>query len=72
MLFELFVATMAQNFKNLVLKHFAVIWVSNISFLLPMWPVRMVWLKGRIGPFVRWLERCTTSIGLREDIERRR
>jgi transposase InsO family protein len=30
--------------------------VSNISFLLPMWLVRMVWLRGKIVPFVRWLD----------------
>jgi hypothetical protein len=34
--------------------------------------VRMVWLRGKIVPFVRWLERCSMSIGLREDIGRRR
>jgi hypothetical protein len=42
MLFELFVATMAVNLKTLLLKPFVVIWVSNISSLLPMWLVRMV------------------------------
>jgi hypothetical protein len=36
MLFELFVATMVVNLKTLILKLFVVIWVSNISFLLPM------------------------------------
>jgi hypothetical protein len=41
-MFELFVATMVVNLKTLVLKPFIVIWVSNISFLLPMLPVRMV------------------------------
>jgi hypothetical protein len=64
MLFELFVATMAVNLKTLISKPFVVIWVLNISFLLPMWLVRMVWLKGKIGPFVRWLGRCLMSIGL--------
>jgi hypothetical protein len=53
MLFELFVATMAHNLKTLSLKPFVMIWVSNINFLLPMWPVRMVWLRGKIVPFVR-------------------
>jgi hypothetical protein len=72
MLFELFVATMAVNLKTLTSKPFVVIWVSNISFLLPMWLVRMVWLRGKIIPFVRWLGRCSTSIGLREDIGWRR
>jgi hypothetical protein len=42
MLFELFVTTMAVNLKTLVSKTFVVIWVLNISFLLPMWLVRMV------------------------------
>jgi hypothetical protein len=68
MMFELFVATMAMNLKTLILKSFVVIWVSNISFLLPMWLVRMVWMRGKIIPFVRWLGRCLMSIGLRGDI----
>jgi hypothetical protein len=72
MLFELFVATMAMNLKILTSKPFVVIWVSNISFLLPMWLVRLVWLRGRIVPFVRWLGRCLMSIGLRGDIGRMR
>jgi hypothetical protein len=42
MLFELFVETMALNLKTLVSKPFVVIWVSNISSLLPMWLVRML------------------------------
>jgi transposase InsO family protein len=25
------------------------------QFFLPMWLVRMVWLRGKIVPFVRWL-----------------
>jgi hypothetical protein len=65
MLFELFVATMEVNFETLVSKPFVVIWVSNISFLLPMWLVRMVWLRGKIG-------RCLMSIRLRGDIGLRR
>jgi hypothetical protein len=72
MLFELFVVIMAVNLKTLVLKPFVVIWVSNISFLLLMWLVRMVWLRGKIVPFVRWLGRCLMSIGLRVDIGLRR
>jgi hypothetical protein len=44
-----------SEFKTLISKPFVVIWVSNISFLLPMWLVRMVWLRVRIVPFVRWL-----------------
>jgi hypothetical protein len=50
MLFELFVAIMAHNFKTLDLKPFVVIWVSNISSLLPMLLVRMVWLRGKSFP----------------------
>jgi hypothetical protein len=72
MLFELFVATMAVNLKTLVLKPFVMIWVSNFSFLLSMWLVRKVWLRGKIVPFVRWLGRRLMSIGLRGDIGRRR
>jgi transposase InsO family protein len=34
------------------------------QFFLPMWLVRMVWLRGKIVPFVRWLKRCSMSIGL--------
>jgi hypothetical protein len=40
--FELLVETMAVNLKNLIFEPFVVIWVSNISFLLLMWLVRMV------------------------------
>jgi hypothetical protein len=54
-LFELFVATMVMNLKTPILKPFVVIWVSNINSLLPMCLVRMVWLRGKIIPFVRWL-----------------
>jgi hypothetical protein len=54
------------------LKPFVKIWVSNINFLLPMWLVRMVWLRGKTVPFVRWLRWCSTSIGLRGDIRLRR
>jgi hypothetical protein len=63
MLFELFVAIMAVNLKTLILKPFVMIWVSNISFLLPMCLVRMVQLRGRIIPFVSLM-----SIGLQGDI----
>jgi hypothetical protein len=72
MLFELFVATMAVNLKTLVSKPFVMMWVSNISFLLHMWLVKIVWLRGKIVPFVRWLGRCSMRIGLRGDIEQRR
>jgi hypothetical protein len=56
--------TMAVNLKTLISKPFVVIWVSNISFFLPMWLVRMLWLRGKSIPFVRWLARCRMSIGL--------
>jgi hypothetical protein len=42
--------TMAVNLKTLVSKPFVVIWVSNISYLLPMWLVGMVWLRGKLFP----------------------
>jgi hypothetical protein len=64
MLFELYIATMAVNLKTLVSKPFFVIWVSNINSLLPMWLVRMVYLRIKIVPFARWLGRCSMSIGL--------
>jgi hypothetical protein len=50
MLFELFIATMVVNLKMLVSKTFVMIWVSNISFLLPMWLVKMVWLREKSFP----------------------
>jgi hypothetical protein len=46
-----------SEFKTRISKPFVMIWVSNISFVLPMWLVRMLWLRGRIIPFVRWLRR---------------
>jgi hypothetical protein len=42
MMFELFVETMVVNLKTLVSKPFVVIWVSNISSILPLWLARMV------------------------------
>jgi hypothetical protein len=60
-----------SEFRTLISKPFVMIWVSNISFLLPMWLVRMVWLRERIVPFVRWLGRCLMSIGLRGDFGRK-
>jgi hypothetical protein len=47
MLFELFVVTMIVNLKTLFSKPFVVAWVSNISYIFPMWLVGMVWLRGR-------------------------
>jgi transposase InsO family protein len=61
-----------SEFKNSHFETFCRDWVSNISFLLPMWLVRMVWLRGKFIPFVRWLGQCLMSIGLRGDIGRKR
>jgi hypothetical protein len=61
-----------NEFKNSRFETSVVIWVSNINFLLPMWLVKMVWLRGKIVPFVRWLGRCLMSIGLQGDIGRKR
>jgi hypothetical protein len=65
MLFELFEVTMTVNLKtfcrDLGLKH----------QFFPMWLVKMVWLRGKIIPFARWLERCLMNIGLRGDIGRK-
>jgi hypothetical protein len=61
-----------SEFKTLISKSFVVIWASNISFLLHMWLVRMVWFGGKIVPFARWLGQCSMSIGLRGDIQMRR
>jgi hypothetical protein len=69
---NLFVETMAHNLKTLNSKPFVVIWIPNINSLLPIWLVRLVWLREKIVPFVRWLGRCSTSIGPRRDIGTRR
>jgi hypothetical protein len=41
------------EFKNSYFKTFFMIWVSNINFPLPTSLVKMVWLRGKIVPFVR-------------------
>jgi hypothetical protein len=57
---------MAQNSETLILKPFAMTWVLNTSFRVRIRLLKMVLLKGKIGPYVRWLGRCLMSIGLRE------
>jgi hypothetical protein len=52
-----------SEFKNSHFKTFCRDLGRDINFLLPMWLVIMVWLRGRIVPFVRWLGRCSMSIG---------
>jgi transposase InsO family protein len=55
-----------SEFRTLVLKPFAMIWVLNTSFRVHIRLPRMVLWKGRIGPCVRWLGRCLMSLGLSE------
>jgi hypothetical protein len=64
--YERSVVTMARNSEILTSKTFAMTWVLNISFRVRIHLPRMAWWKGKIGPCARWLERCSTSIGLRE------
>jgi hypothetical protein len=52
-----------SEFKNSHFKTFCRDLGRDINFLLPMWLIIMVWLRGRIVPFVRWLGRCSMSIG---------
>jgi hypothetical protein len=66
------VVTMAQNSETLVLKPFAMTWVLNTIFRVRIRLPRMLLWKGKIGPCVRWLERCLMSIGLQEGFELRR
>jgi transposase InsO family protein len=61
-----------SEFINSHFETFFMIWVSYINSLLPMWLVRMVWLRRKIVPFVRWLGQCSMSIGLRGDMGLRR
>jgi hypothetical protein len=58
--------TMAQNSETLILKPFAMTWVSNINFRVRIRLPRMVLWEGKTGPCVRWLGRCLMSIGPRE------
>jgi transposase InsO family protein len=55
-----------SEFRNPLLKPFAMTWVLNTSFRVRIRLLRMVLWKGKIGPCVRWLGRCLMSIGLRE------
>jgi hypothetical protein len=59
-------SAMAQISETLVLKPFAMTWVSNTSFRVHIHLPRMVLWKGRTEPCVRWLRRCLMNIGLRE------
>jgi hypothetical protein len=62
----------SKKFKNSLFETFCYDLDLDHQFLLPMWLVRMVWLKGKIGIFVIWLGLCSMSIGLRRDIGQRR
>jgi transposase InsO family protein len=53
-----------SEFKNSRLETFCRDLGLEHQFFLPMSLVRMVWLRGKIVPFVRWLRRCSMSIGL--------
>jgi hypothetical protein len=58
---------MAQNSRMLVSKPFAMVLVLNTSFHHHMFLLRMVLLSGKIEPLLRWLGRCSMSIGLLEN-----
>ena len=58
----------AQNSRILILKPFVLLWASSISFPLLMSLSKMVLLSAKIGLWLKWLGRCSTSIGLLEDI----
>jgi hypothetical protein len=64
--------TMVQNSETLALKPFAMTWVLNTSFRVHIRLPRMVLLKGKRKPCVRWLVRCLMIIGLREGFGLRR
>jgi hypothetical protein len=55
MLFRAIRGDNGGEFKNSHFETFFMIWISNISFLVLMRLVRMVWFLGKIVPFVRWL-----------------
>jgi hypothetical protein len=57
-----------SEFKNSCFETFCRDLGLEHQFSSPMWLVKMVWLRGKIVPFVRWLGRCLMSIGLRGDI----
>jgi hypothetical protein len=58
--------TMARNSQTLASKPFVMTWVLNTSFRVRIRLPKMVLWKGKIEPCVRWLKRCSMSIGLRE------
>jgi hypothetical protein len=53
--YEQSAVTMAHNSETLVLKLFAMTWVLNTSFQVRICLPRMVLLKGKTEPCVRWL-----------------
>jgi hypothetical protein len=55
-----------SEFRNSLLKPFALTWVLNTSFRVCIRFPRMVLWKGKTEPCVRWLRRCSMSIGFRE------
>jgi hypothetical protein len=62
--YERSAVTMARNSETLTSKLFAMTWVLNTSFRVRICLPRMVLWKGKIEPCVRWLVRCSMSIGL--------
>jgi hypothetical protein len=64
--YERSAVTMARNLKTLASKPFAMTWVLNTSFRVRIRLPRIVFWKGKTEPCVRWLGRCSISIGLRE------
>jgi hypothetical protein len=64
MLFELFVATMAVNFKNSCFETFYRDLGLEHQFSSPYVGCQNGVFERKIVPFVRWLERCSRSIGL--------
>jgi hypothetical protein len=64
MSYERSAVTMARKLKTLIFKPFAMTWVLNTSSLVRIRLPKMEKWKGKIEPCVRWLRRCSTSIGL--------
>jgi hypothetical protein len=62
----------SSEFKNSHFETFCRDLGLEHQFSSPLGLVRMVWLRGKIVPFVRWLGRCLMSIGLPGDIGLRR
>jgi hypothetical protein len=64
--YERSAVTMARNCKPLASKPFSMTWVLNFSFRVNIHLPRMSWWNGKTEHYVRWLRRCSMSIGLRE------